>query len=160
MRVAAHDVIALPADALERDALDTVLESLDELFTGAAGPSSAIFLASNDAGSRTALRFWADAQRTGVAVANPELFPWCLANAPCGALARRFGITGPNATWLGGRDALEASWAAAETHLARGAVHRAFVVALDFNPIPPHPARLRAWRLHPGGDSLAAPALG
>lgn len=157
MRVAAHDVIALPADALERDALEAVLESLDEIFTGAAGPASAIFVASNDAGSRTALRFWADAQRTGVAVANPELFPWCLANAPCGALARRFGITGPNATWLGRRDALEAAWAAAQTHLARGAVQRAFVVALDFDPIPPDPARLRAWRLQPGGGSLAAP---
>lgn len=157
MRIAAHDVIALPIDALERDALGTVLESLSELFASAGGPLSALFVASNDAGSRTALRFWADAQRTGVALANPELFPWCLANAPCGTLARRFGITGPNATWLGQSDALEAAWAAAETYLARGAVSRAFVVALDFDPIPPHSARLRAWRLQPGGDRLAAP---
>lgn len=157
MRIAAHDVIALPADALERDALGAVLESLAELFTGAGGPESALFVASNDAGSRTALRFWADAQRTGVGLANPELFPWCLANASCGALARRFGITGPNATWLGQSDAMEAAWTAAESHLSRGGTRLALVVALDFDPIPPRLPRLRAWRLQPGGETLPAP---
>ena len=35
------------------------------------------------------------------AFANAELFPWTLANAAGGWLARHFGITGPNATYTG-----------------------------------------------------------
>jgi 3-oxoacyl-(acyl-carrier-protein) synthase len=91
------------------------------------------------------VRFWADAVKSGVALASPELFPWCLANAPCGALARRFGITGPNATWLGGDAALPAAAAAAATSLAEGRVRRVFVVAVDFGVPPAQAGRLRGW---------------
>lgn len=66
----------------------------------------ALCVASSNAGSGTSQRFWADARRVGVALANPAVFPWCLANAACGALARRFGATGPNFTHLGEAEAM------------------------------------------------------
>jgi len=145
MRAADIDVI-LPSNALERDAMESVLDRLATLFEGAAGERSGLYLASADAGNATTQRFWADALAAGVALANPELFPWCLANAPCAALARRFVITGPNFTWRGGEDALQAAWHAAESALERDRVDHAFVVFVEFGKLD-LPGRFQSWRL-------------
>jgi hypothetical protein len=147
MRTPPDIELELPADALEREAMELAMEPLAGLFEGGAGEGSALFVVSRNAGSASALRFWADAQRSGVGLANPELFPWCLANAPCGALARRFGITGPNATWLGGDEALQAAHVAASTALAAQQIERAYVVAVDFGSVTQGEGRLRAWLL-------------
>lgn len=156
IRVIANAKVALNEAAPERDALDAAMTELTALFTGGGNARTALFVASTDAGSRTALRFWAEARRTGVALANPELFPWCLANAPCAAIARRFGITGPNGTWLGD-DALAAAWSAADTHLAKGFVEQVIVVSVDFGHAPGQP-RLEAWRIDSGsGGAQSAP---
>ena len=64
-------------------------------------------------------------------MANPELFPWCLANAPAAALARRFGITGPNYSLLGGDDAALAAFHAASDDLTTRRVDAAVVVKLE-----------------------------
>jgi hypothetical protein len=122
----------LHCDVLERQAMESAMDRLAPLFESGSGERSALFLASPNAGSATALRFWADAQTTGVALANPELFPWCLANAPCAALARRFGIVGPNFSWLGGEEALQVAWSAAEYALKQRRVECAFVVSVCF----------------------------
>jgi hypothetical protein len=145
MRPPADVVIEFASGLLEREAMEFAFDRLAPLFEGAAGHDSALFLASPDAGTATALRFWSDAQRNGVALANPELFPWCLANAPCASLARRFGITGPNATWLGDDDALDAAWSAAESALRSQLVGRAFIVDVCFGSSPGPPGRLNAW---------------
>lgn len=156
-RVVAHGIVALDQAALERDALDVGMRELSALFTAGGNVRSALFVASADAGSRTALRFWSEAQRTGVALANPELFPWCLANAPCAAIARRYGITGPNGTWLGD-DALAAAWSAACAQLTTGSVAQAFVVAVAFGHAPGTP-KLEAWRLDASpGDAPPVPS--
>jgi hypothetical protein len=155
IRVIAHGSVALDEAALERDALEAGMKELATLFAGGGNARTALFAASTDAGSRTALRFWSEAQRTGVALANPELFPWCLANAPGAAIARRFGITGPNGTWLGD-DALAAAWSAASTHLAKGSVDEVFVVSVDFGHSPGKP-RLETWRVDSGSGG-AQPA--
>lgn len=138
--------LELPSDTLERQAIDSMIDRLSPLFEERIGKRSALFLASPDAGNATALRFWADAQSAGVAFANPELFPWCLANAPCAALARRFGIVGPNCTWLGGEEALQAAWSAAEYVIRQGQVEYVFVVSVCFGPYD-SPGWLRAWRI-------------
>lgn len=138
--------VELPGDLLERQAIESVMDQIAGLFENGAGDRSGIFLASPNAGNSTAQRFWADAQGVGVAFANPELFPWCLANAPCAALARRFGITGPNFTWLGGEDALQAAWSAAEIAIHRRRIERAFVVGVSFGESGAT-GRLRAWCL-------------
>jgi len=135
----------LPAQALEREAMQIAIDGLVELFSDASGDDSALFVVSRNAGNASAERFWADAQRSGVALASPELFPWCLANAPCGALARRFGITGPNCTWLGGDDALHSAHAAAAAALGDGRVERAYVVAVEFGSPTSGRGRLQAW---------------
>jgi hypothetical protein len=161
MRIVGHAKVALNEAAPERDALDVAMTELAALFSGGGNVRTALFVASMDAGSRTALRFWSEAQRTGVALANPELFPWCLANAPCAAIARRFGITGPNGTWLGD-DALAAAWSAAGTRLAKGTVEQVFVVSVDFGHAPGNP-KLEAWRIDSGSggvQSAAGPAAG
>lgn len=143
--------LELPSNALERQTMDAVMARLSPLFEKKISERSALFLASPNAGSATALRFWADAQSAGVAFANPELFPWCLANAPCAELARRFGIVGPNATWLGGEEALQAAWSAAGYVLKHRQVECVFVVRICFGRCDA-PGWLRAWYIR---DSLA-----
>ncbi|HEY7097790.1 MAG TPA: hypothetical protein VH437_13780 [Terriglobales bacterium] len=161
MRPADIDVV-LPSNALERDAMESVVDRLTALFEGATGVRGGLYLASTDAGNATTQRFWHDAMAAGVALANPELFPWCLANAPCAALARRFGIAGPNFTWLGGEDALQAAWHAAESALARNRVDNAFVVFVEFGKLD-LPGRFQSWRLQKQeirrGEERSAAAL-
>ncbi|RZT95090.1 beta-ketoacyl synthase N-terminal-like domain-containing protein [Rivibacter subsaxonicus] len=117
---------------LEREAIEAIAPALAPLFEreGAPAHRSGLYLATSDAGAATSLRFWSEARRTGLALANPELFPWCLANAPCGALARRFGVTGPNLSVLGQADALLAAFDAALDALASERIDIAIVVAL------------------------------
>jgi Beta-ketoacyl synthase, N-terminal domain len=124
---------ALRFDApLEREAIELIAPALAPLFErdGVPAHRMGLYLASSDAGAASSLRFWSEARRTGLALANPELFPWCLANAPCGALARRFGVTGPNHSLLGEADALLAAFDAAHEALASERVDIAVVVAL------------------------------
>lgn len=108
-------------------------ERLAGLFEPAAAPErSGLYLASGNAGFQSSLLFWAEAQRSGVAVANPELFPWTLANAPCGWLTRHFQVTGPNLTYTGRAEAAMAALGQACAHLRAGLVDSAWVLAVDF----------------------------
>jgi hypothetical protein len=134
---------------LERQMMESVMDRLTAFFENRSRDRTALFLVSPDAGNATAVRFWADAQTAGVAFASPELFPWCLANAPCAALARRFGITGPNSTWLGGEDALQTAWSAAEYALKQQRAECVFLVSVCFGGRGA-PGRLRAWCLRTG----------
>jgi hypothetical protein len=88
-----------------------------------------------------------------VALVNPELFPWCLANTPGAAIARRFSITGSNAARLGD-DALAPAWSAVGTHPARGSVEQVFVVSVSFGHAPGTP-QLEARRLVSGPDDAS-----
>ena len=106
------------------------VDALTPLMGGVAGPDSALFVVSDNAGRASALRFWADAQRSGVGRANPELFPWCLANSPGAALSRHFGLAGPNTTWLDGPAGLPHAWQAAHDAVRDARAARVFVVAL------------------------------
>ena len=134
----------LPADALEREAMAGAMDALAALMEGAAGSDSALFVVSDNAGRASALQFWSDAQRSGVGLANPELFPWCLANSPAAALSRRFGLAGPNVTWLDGPAVLAQAWQAAHDTLQAGRAARVFLVALRLGQdgLPGH---LSAW---------------
>jgi 3-oxoacyl-(acyl-carrier-protein) synthase len=119
---------------LERDAIDSIASNLAPLFEpGGDVPPHRIglYLSSADAGVATSVRFWSEARRTGLGMANPELFPWCLANAPAAALARRFGITGPNYTLLGEGDALLAVFNTASDDLLTERIDAAVVIALE-----------------------------
>lgn len=94
----------LPPAASEQESLEAALDDLAPMFEAvpvADGErEGALVVVSDDAGSATAVKFWRDALSTGLAVASPAAFPWCLANAPCASIAQRFGVTGPNLTWL------------------------------------------------------------
>lgn len=136
--------LALPADALEREALAGAFDALTPLMGDAAGPDSALFIVSDNAGRASALRFWADAQRSGVGLANPELFPWCLANSPGAALSRHFGLAGPNTTWLAGPAGLPHAWQAAHDAVRGGRAARVFVVGLHLGQ-DGSPGQLEAW---------------
>jgi len=95
---------SLPHRASEQESLEAVLDDLAPIFETVpivdGEREGALIVVSDDAGSATAVKFWRDALSTGLAVASPAAFPWCLANAPCAAIAQRFGVTGPNLTWL------------------------------------------------------------
>lgn len=119
---------------LERDAIDGIAPDLAPLFeSGGNVPTHRVglYLSSADAGIATSVRFWSEARRTGLGMANPELFPWCLANAPAAALARRFGITGPNYSVLGEDDALAAVFDVASDDLLTERIDAAVVIALQ-----------------------------
>ena len=136
--------LELPAGALEREALAGAMEALAPLMDGAGGPDSALLVVSDNAGRASALQFWADAQRSGVGFANPDLFPWCLGNSPGAALSRRFGLCGPNITWLDGPDVQLQAWQAAHDLLRSNRAVRAFVVALHLGQ-DGRPGWLHAW---------------
>jgi len=97
-------VCSLPHRASEQESFDAVLDEFVPVFETVpmvdGEREGALLVVSDDAGSATAVRFWRDALSTGLAVASPAAFPWCLVNAPCASIAQRFGVTGPNLTWL------------------------------------------------------------
>jgi hypothetical protein len=108
--IAVNDVVngvawcLLPHAASAQESLEAVLDDLAPIFEAVplveGERDGALLVVSDDAGSATAAKFWRDALSTGLAVASPAAFPWCLANAPCASIAQRFGVTGPNLTWL------------------------------------------------------------
>lgn len=144
----------LPLAASEQQALEAVLDSLAPLFERVPAVDgerdAALLVVSDDAGTETTVRFWRDALAVGLGVASPGAFPWCLANAPCATIARRFGITGPNLTWLTSfadrQAAFEAPSAWLEDWLCsrseRGEASDAWLVALHFGGPS---AQVKAW---------------
>ncbi|WP_149276819.1 hypothetical protein [Pareuzebyella sediminis] len=62
------------------------------------GVRSALYLLTNAAGSDSSIKFWGNALEHSPRFANPNIFPWTLANATAGYLARQFSIEGPNYT--------------------------------------------------------------
>lgn len=137
---------------LEREAMDHIADNIAPLFD-IAGPRARIglLIASDNAGTATSVQFWADALRTGLGLASPERFPWCLANAPCGALARRFGVTGPNSTLLGQTEALLGALDTSADLFAQDQIDSAIIVVLCFASAD-LPGRALALRLHNSAD--------
>ena len=132
MRVDACQPLAFDA-RLEREAMVQIADGMAAVFDTDTPPERmGLIVASDNAGTATSVQFWSDAVRTGVAVASPELFPWCVANAPCGALARHFRVTGPNVTLLGESDALIAALDTASESIEEGQVDAMVVIALSF----------------------------
>jgi len=62
------------------------------------GKQSAVYFISSNAGTYSSIAFWENALEHSPRFANPGIFPWTLANATSGYIARRFSITGPNYT--------------------------------------------------------------
>jgi len=139
--------VKLLSDGSEQYALDSVLENLAPIFEAVAPVdgerAGALLVVSDDAGAATAVQFWRSALEVGLPFASPAAFPWCLANAPCATIARRFGVTGPNVTWLASfadvRSAFDGPAAWLADYLSVGA--NAWVVALHFGA----PARASVW---------------
>ena len=77
MRLVAHTRLPLSA-ALEREAVDVIAPLIADLLAPLIAPGAprdrvGLFVVSSNAGAPTSLRFWAEAQRTGLALASPEL---------------------------------------------------------------------------------------
>ena len=151
----------LPHAASEQESLEAVLDDLAPMFEAVpmvdGEREGALLVVSDDAGSATAVSFWRDALSTGLAVASPAAFPWCLANAPCASIAQRFGVTGPNLTWLASFDDPRAAFDAPAAWLADrmcvgpddGKPVDAWLLALHFG-VPS--ARVMLWHLKGSGD--------
>lgn len=89
-------------DKNEREALEEIVNTLQAKYGKPGNPkSTGLFVISNHIGTQSSIAFWKDVIKNGPAFANPELFPWILANSACGVIARHFGITGPNFTYTG-----------------------------------------------------------
>jgi len=147
--------VTLPSAASEREALEAALDALAPIFTAVPAMDGerdgALLVVSDDAGRATAVSFWRDALRTGLALASPGAFPWCLANAPCATIAQRFGVTGANVTWLASFSdpctafAAPAAWLADRSSWGThdGAPTPAWLVAMQLRGPAP---QLMAWR--------------
>ncbi|MBN8786371.1 MAG: hypothetical protein J0I84_04725 [Terrimonas sp.] len=84
----------------EKEAMPAIIATLEKEPGRPADPdTTGLYVVSNHIGTNSSLAFWKDVIKNGPAFANPELFPWTLANSVCGAIARHFGITGPNYTY-------------------------------------------------------------
>ncbi|HOX26114.1 MAG TPA: hypothetical protein PLL30_08875 [Candidatus Krumholzibacteria bacterium] len=143
-----------------------------QLAAGVPPARRGLYLATGDAGVDVAVAFWAAALEASPRFANPADFPWTLANAPAGLVARALQIQGPCHTLVGGADALAAALAHADGDLARGRVREALVVACDLahplrgsflvlnetrraRPAPAAPASATAALLACGGQPVA-----
>lgn len=169
MNIAVNDVIngvawcLLPGAASEQESLAAVLDDLAPMFEAVpltdGEREGALLVVSDDAGSATAVTFWRHALSTGLAVASPAAFPWCLANAPCAAIAQRFGVTGPNLTWLASFSDLRAAFAAPAAWLTDhmcaqpddGKSVDAWLLAIHFGAPT---ARVACWHLSGSGLDL------
>lgn len=90
-----------------------------------------LYVATSTAGHRESVGFWAAAHDTGMAYANPRMFPWTLVNGPAGAIAIALGVRGPTYTLVGYADAVLGALEDAADDLAAGTVSHALVVAVD-----------------------------
>jgi 3-oxoacyl-(acyl-carrier-protein) synthase len=95
-----------------------------------------LYLATGDAGVAVSGGFWAAALAESPRFASPADFPWTLANAPAGLLARELAIRGPNYTLVGGADAMLAALEHAREDLGRGRIGEALVVGCDLAARP------------------------
>lgn len=88
-------------EKLEKEALPGIVETIEMEFGKPSNPDAiGLYIVSNHIGTNSSIAFWKDVIQHGPAFANPELFPWTLANSACGYIARHFGITGPNYTYI------------------------------------------------------------
>jgi 3-oxoacyl-(acyl-carrier-protein) synthase len=84
----------------EKDWMPMMLDAIEQKWGHPPAPDqTALYVVSEETGSDASLDFWREVLDKGPAFANPELFPFTLANAVCGAISRHFGITGPNYTF-------------------------------------------------------------
>lgn len=93
--------------------------------------SRGLYLATGDAGIDVSVRFWAAALAETPRFASPADFPWTLANAPAGLLARELAVRGPSYTLVGDADAMLAALEHAREDLLRDRVVEALIVACD-----------------------------
>jgi hypothetical protein len=101
----------------------------DEL-AGLGWHADGLYVATATAGRAESVEFWRAARESGLAFANPRLFPWTLANSPTGAIAKALDIRGPTYTLVGAAAAAGAAEHAADD-LADGLVTAALVAVVD-----------------------------
>ena len=117
----------------DKEVLPVIVEVLEPLFRHTYnGDEAGIYVASSNAGFISALRFWGDARLVGFGVANPELFPWTLANGPCSYIARQFKLKGPNATFIGDGESVLEAIRMYQDHMSLHMITHAWIVAIDF----------------------------
>ena len=120
-RQAGHEELAASVCEALKPLLDPAIDGRDR----------GLYLVTADAGIRRAVQFWADALAETPRFASPAGFPWTLANAPAGHIARELGILGPNHTLVGKEEALAAVVGHGISDLARATVREAVFVVLN-----------------------------
>jgi len=109
---------------------DAVSNWAAEVLLNAGYTADVLYLATNEAGVRESMAFWAAAQQSGLAFATPGAFPWTLANSPAGRISVVLNMTGPCTTLLG-----EGAWAeavaSARADVLAGTASSVLVVRLD-----------------------------
>jgi hypothetical protein len=137
-------------ESSEKEIMDAVNESLRSNFGQPENPEkTGLYLISPNAGFISAVAFWKEVLAKSPGLANPELFPWTLANSSCSAVARAFGIKGPNYTFTesfsGFRNVIEQvdfDFNVKQTEIA-------WVIAIDFKDNNKDETQLSAFKILP-----------
>jgi len=117
----------------EKATMEAVNAALQAILGVPVSPDkTGIYLISSNAGFYSSVAFWEEVLEKGPGLANPERFPWTLANAPCGAISRAFGITGPNYTFHGTAMDLPVTLEQIDFDLSQELISQAWLIALDF----------------------------
>lgn len=116
---------------------ELIARAIEPLLSPAIAPEKrGLYLATADAGIADTLQFWAAALAETPRFASPANFPFCLANAPAGQLARELCLRGPCYTLVGAAEAVDAAIDHALVDLDQGWVEEAVVVACNLGPAP------------------------
>jgi hypothetical protein len=133
--------------ASESETMPALADQIAPLFETTSLSDAGLYIVSSNAGFYSAVKFWSEARRTGLAVASPERFPWTLANATGGWLARHFRITGPNFTYYGGAEAVDSAVTQAKDDLRAARTTCAWIITLEFAQSPSELTTFSALRL-------------
>lgn len=109
--------------------------------------ADALYVVTPDGGVREALSFWAAAQQTGPAFANPGAFPWTLANSTAGRVAQELEIHGPCTTFVAGDEAVEDVRSVARDDIADGHARHALVLLVRSDGAPEPVGGAARWQL-------------
>jgi hypothetical protein len=113
----------------ERDTIEVWIEWLQQQGVQPPDPErTGVYCVSPNAGFGSAVEFWREGLQKGMGLANPEAFPWTLANAPAAAVARHWGFKGPNFTFCADKSGISFAQEQAHHDLSQNIISAAWVL--------------------------------
>ena len=124
--------INLPFQNTDQTRCEEVIKSAQKRLNPDLLPAEkGLYLATSQGGVAMAVSFWKDALDQTPRFASPADFPRTLANAPASEIARELVLRGPNHSFVGEDEAIEAALEEGANDLEKGVIKEALIVAFD-----------------------------